>query len=601
MEVKELSLKIIVPDPTQPRKQYDDSALEELAGSIKNNGVLEPILVRPKGNGYMIVFGERRYRASALAGMPNIPAMIRDMTDEQVLEAQLVENLHRVDPHPMDEAVAFKRFVELKKIPVADIAAKIGKKDYYVKQRLKLNELTLDWQKVFFKNVISLADALKVATLPRKVQENLYEEQVEEDELQNSNYKIDIEDYQISRYKGELQRATFNLADATLDPKAGACNLCPHNTAFQSLFPGDEKSPRCLNISCFNNKTQIAFTTNIKVAKEDPTMVFVSSYGERNAKLLKQLEKDNIPVLKAYVDFKEIEEPEKPDFEEFKEENDELPSEKLNEEFEAQMHQYDQEMQAYKKMIDSGKYVKAFIVDGSEAGKNIYVELVKNKSNPLTNTTITETAQDEIKRLSDTEARAKELDSIKVHNNVKDTLKKNEAYIDDFTNLSKVEIIGLILLLCDSCYNSKQLFTERLKIDFGWGEDKVTVFDAFDNLSDAVLQQFANMFFRRCLLEKLISGPSIEQFPEKHGKAKAVRKVAEIYIPDLVKSFEEEQAAIALKRQAKNDKRITQLLNSLNEEEAPKPAVKKRTKKQAADTAEQNESSLAGAIAELLK
>ncbi|MBK7885509.1 MAG: ParB/RepB/Spo0J family partition protein [Chitinophagaceae bacterium] len=102
--------------------------MTELVESIKTNGVLQPILVRPKGKGYMLVCGERRYRATKEAGLTEVPAVIREMTDDEALEAQIIENLQRKDVHPMEEAVAFNSLIENKKYSVIEVAARVGKK-----------------------------------------------------------------------------------------------------------------------------------------------------------------------------------------------------------------------------------------------------------------------------------------------------------------------------------------------------------------------------------------------------------------------------------------------------------------------------------------
>jgi len=109
--VTELPLESIVANPNQPRKDFDDNALRELAASLRRTGVLQPVVVRRFGQGYQIVVGERRWRAAQLAGLVKIPAVIRDASDSQSLELALVENLLREDLNPMEEAEAFQRLL----------------------------------------------------------------------------------------------------------------------------------------------------------------------------------------------------------------------------------------------------------------------------------------------------------------------------------------------------------------------------------------------------------------------------------------------------------------------------------------------------------
>src|SRR5690349_14605367 len=130
-----IALDKIVPSKTNPRKQWVENGLKELSESIKASGVLQPILLRPlNGSGkFEIIAGERRFRAAKLAELPELPAIVRKMGDQEAMELQIVENLQREDVHPLDEANGYRALLDLKgedKKPVhtaASIAAKVGK------------------------------------------------------------------------------------------------------------------------------------------------------------------------------------------------------------------------------------------------------------------------------------------------------------------------------------------------------------------------------------------------------------------------------------------------------------------------------------------
>ena len=109
-----LSLREIEPDPAQPRKQFDDDALNQLADSITENGLLQPIAVRPKklGTGYIIIAGERRWRAARLAGLDEVPVIIKDVSDEQAAALALIENLQREDLNPIEVAEGCHQLIE---------------------------------------------------------------------------------------------------------------------------------------------------------------------------------------------------------------------------------------------------------------------------------------------------------------------------------------------------------------------------------------------------------------------------------------------------------------------------------------------------------
>jgi len=141
-DAKEISLDNILPDPDQPRKRPDEAKIEELAESIKMHGLLQPILVRSIGNGrFQLVYGERRFKACKQLGLKNIRAEVRDFSDKEALETQLVENLQREDLNPIDEAETFQRMIVEFHYTHKEIALRIGKSREYVTNALRLLRL----------------------------------------------------------------------------------------------------------------------------------------------------------------------------------------------------------------------------------------------------------------------------------------------------------------------------------------------------------------------------------------------------------------------------------------------------------------------------
>ena len=129
--------------PTNPRKHFNEASLAELAANVKEVGVLQPLLVRQFGaNGdYEIIAGARRFRAARLAGIAEVPVHCKQLTDSQVLEIQLIENLQREDVHPLEEALGYRQLLTMAGYTVQDIAAKVAKDESYVYRRLKLTDL----------------------------------------------------------------------------------------------------------------------------------------------------------------------------------------------------------------------------------------------------------------------------------------------------------------------------------------------------------------------------------------------------------------------------------------------------------------------------
>jgi ParB family chromosome partitioning protein len=138
----ELNVTEIHPTPHQPRTEFRGEELDELAASIREQGVLQPVVVRPRAaGGYELLVGERRLRASKLAGATRVPAIVRQADDRQALEQALVENLQRADLQPLEEALAYRNLVDLFELRQEEVARRVGKSRVYVTNTLRLLEL----------------------------------------------------------------------------------------------------------------------------------------------------------------------------------------------------------------------------------------------------------------------------------------------------------------------------------------------------------------------------------------------------------------------------------------------------------------------------
>src|SRR5579863_436802 len=169
-EYRNLPILNLTESAANPRRTFDESALNELAESIRTQGVLSPLLVRPKGQSYEIVAGARRYRAAQLAGLESVPVRIVELTDAQALETSIVENLQRRDVHPLDEATGYVSLLHLD-YTVEQIAAKCGKSPAYVAARARLAQLAPAVTEAFAKDDIGVGHALLLARLQAEQQE----------------------------------------------------------------------------------------------------------------------------------------------------------------------------------------------------------------------------------------------------------------------------------------------------------------------------------------------------------------------------------------------------------------------------------------------
>ena len=150
-----LRIDDIMPNRFQPREVFDETGLEELADSIKEHGVIQPIIVRQVGNKYELIAGERRTKASALAGLTTIPAIIKNMDDRESAKVSLLENLQRKNLTPIEEARTYKRILELDNMTQEDLARTMGKSQPMVANKLRLLALPEEVQDALLKNQIS--------------------------------------------------------------------------------------------------------------------------------------------------------------------------------------------------------------------------------------------------------------------------------------------------------------------------------------------------------------------------------------------------------------------------------------------------------------
>ena len=263
---QEVPLSLLMESATNPRQHFEEDDLNELAETIRKSGVYQAILARPKDDGLEIVFGARRYRASQLAGRETIPALVREMSDAEVLEAQLVENLQRRDVHPMEEAEGYKRLLALAEptYTVEQIAAKVGKTPAYIATRLKLTELCDEVAAEFYRNHLGVGHALLLAKLPADMQRlgltACFKEVYAGGGDKPTRILLPV---RALRFWIEtnvlllLKDAPFDKRNAELVPSVGSCVDCPKRTGHNKLLFADlGKQDACTDPSCYQAKVQ---------------------------------------------------------------------------------------------------------------------------------------------------------------------------------------------------------------------------------------------------------------------------------------------------------------------------------------------------------
>lgn len=161
-----IEISKIIRNPNQPRKNFDETALQELADSIKQNGVLQPILVRKIGGKYQIVAGERRYQASKLAGLKEIPAVVRDIDDKEVFQLALIENLQRSDLSPMEEAKGYRQLIESQGLTQEGLAKILSKSRSAIANTLRLMDLPTVVQEMIEQGLLTAGHARAILAVP---------------------------------------------------------------------------------------------------------------------------------------------------------------------------------------------------------------------------------------------------------------------------------------------------------------------------------------------------------------------------------------------------------------------------------------------------
>jgi ParB family chromosome partitioning protein len=297
-EYRDLPLSQLNESKTNPRRVFDEASLKELAASIRSQGILSPLLVRPlTESGFEIVAGARRYRAAQMAESATVPVRIVHLSDAEVIEAQLVENLIRAEIHPMEEAEGFARLLALEepKYSIEQIAARVGKQPSFVASRLKLVDLVPVAVDAFYANEIGVGHALLLAKLPSHLQQQALSacfKEVYNNGAKPARILLPVRNLQFwieSNVLLVLKDAPFDKRDAQLVPTAGSCTDCPKRTGHNKLLFSDDlgkQGDRCVDPKCYQAKVS-AHVTKTVAAK--PNLVQISTaYGT---------EREDSPVL----------------------------------------------------------------------------------------------------------------------------------------------------------------------------------------------------------------------------------------------------------------------------------------------------------------
>lgn len=254
-----IRLDCLLESATNPRRTFDDAKIQDLAESIRTQGLIMPLVVRPKGDRYEIVAGARRYRAAKLALIETVPARIVDLTDEQMLAWQLIENSQRVDVHPYEEAEGYRRLLQMPGYDVPAIVEKTAKSEAHIYSRIKLLDLIDPVAQAFLEDKITATHALLIARLPQARQAEAYEHCWRKDWQDKEAHLLPARS--LSAWIEEnlylhLADAPFPTDDPDLAPEAGACPQCEKRSGFNTRLFHDVDRDVCLDAQCWNGKRE---------------------------------------------------------------------------------------------------------------------------------------------------------------------------------------------------------------------------------------------------------------------------------------------------------------------------------------------------------
>lgn len=541
--ITQIKIGIIAPSNANPRRSIDETSIKELAESLKQLGMLQPIIVRPAGDGFEIVCGERRYLAAKKAKLKEVPCIVRELTDDEAEDFRITENLQRQDISPLDEAEAYKLLVEHRQYTPLMIATRFGKSETYVRHRLQLNYLIEDFAKLLEKEIITIGHALEICKMSELNQADYLKSNF--NDLTSSWFKVPtvkvMRDTIERNYSSKLKLATFDLNE-TYPCAELPCNLCPHNTTFnQLLFPEMQTEGICMNPVCYATKAAYAFRLNlVKVVEEEPATALVAPnylYGDAEKELDKLIgEGLLIEKIPSRLIITKPEEPEEPAYDERMENPEVLDI------YHDDMEEYKEELAEYEEKIKKGDIRKCLVVAGNDKGKFVYAERDKTSS-----ASVSESAElTELTWLKAKDKRNAELQFEKTYFESTALLKEMDypKYSEDLTENEWAAMMQVMYFAVGSKLAKELGLPERTY-------DLKTSMSAFMKFT----QEKRNQVMRSFILNKLETSAPGYMIQE----AKALLQITAERFPDEAATIVKQQEEVYQKRKKSIDQRIYEL------------------------------------------
>jgi len=509
LQIQNLSIDKVIPDPMQPRKTFNEALLKQLSESIKKHGVLQPITVRKSGKEYIIVMGERRFRASKLASKKTIPCIVRTYKNNDVLEVQIIENLQRQDVEPTEEAEAIA-FLSDKYAP-SEIAKRLGRSDNFIRQRLKLAGLIEGFKHFVRNGDMTISLGIGVALFVPEEQQMMLETMGEDFNAHQVNRMIKDQTF-------DLEKAPFDVADKKLIVKAGACIECPFNAANHGNLFGDGKMV-CTKSACYESKKSKSFLNLIDKVKKEKIILIpeIQKYWadeERNQLIIAQLENSG---LKVYLldDVEIIERPIEPTIEAIKKEYQhyDYSEAELKEEYNDALENYTEELETYNSAKENGFVNGIVFHPETYRHKEVFVKIVEKSKNesmtysaPLADRKMADCSPEEqIIKINEREIRKKQIENNKQFEEVVQMIRETK-YIDTKKTLSTDEMVAFSISLFENNvdYISQQKYFSKLLGD----TSKMTKVEMVDNFKKKFKKEIFHKLIRYMLTKQVHFGES---------------------------------------------------------------------------------------------
>ncbi|WP_440068085.1 ParB/RepB/Spo0J family partition protein [Tenacibaculum discolor] len=509
LQIQNLPIGKIKPDPKQPRKTFDEKQLVQLSESIKTYGVLQPITVRQMNGHYVIVMGERRYRSSKLASKKTIPCIVKNYENNDVLEVQIIENLQRKDVEPTEEAEAIAYLSE-KYAPI-EIAKRLGRTDNFIRQRLKLAGL-IDGFKHFVRNgEMTISLGVGVALFEPEEQQMMLETMGEDFNAHQINRMIKDQTY-------DLEKASFDVTDKKLVPKVGSCVECPFNVANQGNLFGEGKMV-CTKAACFETKKSKSFLNLIEKSKKENILLIpeIRQYwadDESNQLIISQLKKNG---LKVYLldDVEIIENPIEPTIETIQEEYQhyDYSEDELKAELDEAMQNHNEALEEYNSAKENGFVNGILFHPETYRNKEVFIKIVKKTkdestdySAPLANRKMSDcTPEEQIVKINEREIRKKQIENNKQFEEVVQMIQETK-YIDTKKTLSVDEMVAFSISLFENNvdYVGRQKYFSKLL----GNTSKMTKVEMVENFKKKFKKEIFHKLIRYMLTKQVHFGES---------------------------------------------------------------------------------------------